>query len=158
MRMKRVLILTVMLCLIVAISSAQDGDKFYFYNDVPSLKKKIDPLRISANFFGEEIALKTYLIKDMYTVVEAPTDYNPVERTIVNKPTIFYSMKKLNSYYKKAVKKGELDMHEATNRMNGYLDICLSVYMQDTNAFENELRKFKKQEDINLIFSRVVLE
>ena len=156
--MKRVLIFTIMLCLIVIVSRAQDGDKFYFYNDVPSLKKKINPLRISQSFFGDEIALKTYLLKDMYTVVEAPTDYNPVEKTIVNKPAIFYSMKKMNSFYKKAVKKGSLDMEAAQDKMNSYLDICLSVFMQDTNAFESELKKGKKQEDIDEVFSRVVLE
>ena len=156
--MKRVLILTMILCLIIAVSRAQDGDKFYFYNDVPNLKKEVNPLRVSENFFGEEIALKMYFLKSMYTIVEEPTDYNPVEKTIVNKPAIYYSMKKMNTYYRKTVKKGNLDMQEAQDRLNNYLDICLSVYLQDTGAFENELKKFKKQEDIDLVFSRVILE
>ena len=110
------------------------------------------------HYLGPEIGLKTYLLKGLYTEVEEGNEINPVDKTIVFKPAIYYSMKKLNNYYKKAVKKGIITEQEAIDKMNTYLDICLAIYLQETQQFETELKKYKKTEDIDAVFSRVVLE
>ena len=156
--MKRVLTLGLVLCALTVGSRAQEVENFTFYNDLDRVDTKVDPLMVPNHYLGPEIGLKTYLLKGLYTEVEEGNEINPVDKTIVFKPAIYYSMKKLNNYYKKAVKKGIVTEQEAKDKMNTYLDICLSIYMQETNQFETELKKYKKTEDIDAVFSRVVME
>ena len=156
--MKRVLIISLMLCALAVGSRAQESDSFYFYNNMESVDTDADPLMIKDHYLGPEIGLKVYLFNNMYTKVEEATDFNPVDKTVVFKPAIFYSMKKLNNYYKKAVKKGIVSEQEAKDKLNSYLDICLSIYLQETAYFESELKKYKKTEDIDAVYSRVILE
>jgi len=156
--MKRVLTLGLVLCALTVGSRAQEVENFTFYNDLDRVDTKVDPLMVPNHYLGPEIGLKTYLLKGLYTEVEEGNEINPVDKTIVFKPAIYYSMKKLNNYYKKAVKKGIVTEQVAKDKMNTYLDICLSIYMQETNQFETELKKYKKTEDIDAVFSRVVLE
>lgn len=156
--MKRVLTLGLVLCALIVGSRAQEVENFTFYNDLDRVDTNVDPLMIPNHYLGSEIGLKVYLLKNLYTVVEEGNEINPVDKTIVFKPAIYYSMKKLNNYYKKAVKKGIITEQEAKDKMNAHLDVCLSIYLQETSQFEVELKKYKKTEDIDAVFSRVVLE
>jgi len=159
--MKRVLLSAVIFLGMVSAVSAQAGaeDTFYFDNDLANIKElNIDPDFISKHYLGEDIAVKMHLLKETYTYIERGDDLNPLDKTIVNKPTIFYSMKKLNNYYKKKLKKGGLSQEEAKDKLDHYLDICLAIYLQSTDSFEEALRSSKGQDEIDGVFSRVVLQ
>ena len=156
--MKRVLTLVLMLFALTVGSRAQEVENFTFYNDLDRVDTNVDPILVPNHYLGPEIGLKYYLLKNLYTEVEEGNEINPVDKTIVFKPAIYYSMKKLNNYYKKAVKKGIVSEQEAKDKMNAHLDVCLSIYLQETEEFEIELKKYKKTEDIDAVFSRVVLE
>ncbi len=156
--MKRVLILAIMLFALNVGSRAQEVENFTFYNDLDRVDTNVDPLMVPNHYLGPEIGLKYYLLSKMYTEVEEGNEINPVDKTIVFKPAIYYSMRKLNNYYKKAVRKGMVSEQTAKDKMNAHLDVCLSIYLQETDDFETELKKYKKTEDIDAVFSRVVLE
>ncbi len=156
--MKRV-IFVIPLIFAFFIAIGQDKDKFYFYDESnPNEDLEVESYKIPNHFLGKEIATKMYFLKKTYTIVEKPSAVNPVEKTIVNKPSIFYSIKKLNKYYKKAVRKNKLSEEEARARLNNYLDICLSIYRQDTGELEEALKNSKKSNELASVFSRVVLE
>ncbi len=157
--MKRVILLLFVVLTGSSLLRAQDGEKFYFYNDVDkALEVNIETYKVPSHYLGEDIALKMYLVEQTYTIVEEATSVNPVEKTIVNKPSIFYSIKRLNKYYKRAIRKGEMTEEEVKTRLNNYLDICLSIYRQDTNLFEEALKNSKEKDEIVAVFSRVILE
>ena len=159
--MKRVLLSALVFVGLVPVVSAQAGaeDTFYFDNDLANIKElQIDPDFISKHYLGKDIAIKMHLLKETYTYIERGDDLNPVDKTIVNKPTIFYSMKKLNNYFRKQIKKGNLSEEEVRVKMDHYLNICLSIYLQSTDNFEEALRSSKGQDEIDGIFSRVVLQ
>jgi hypothetical protein len=138
---------------------AQIQDTFYFTNNLDRIKNiEVDYTKVPKHFLGYEIGSKMYLIDKTYTVVEEPSPVNPVEKTIVNKPAIFYSIKKLNKYYKKTIKKGEITEEQAKDELNTYLDICLSIYNQKTELFEEALKNSKEEKEIAAVFSRVILE
>jgi len=113
--------------------------------------------KLSEHFLGTNIARKFYLFKDTYTYIEAPSVTSPGEKMIVVKPSIYNSLLKLNKYYKKQVKHGLLTKEEASEKMDHYLDIALSVFIEDTDTFEDKLRKAKSPDEISDIFSMVVL-
>jgi hypothetical protein len=160
--MKRIIsILIVGFLIAMSIRSgwAQIQDTFYFNNNLDRIKSiEVDYTKVPKHYLGYEIGSKMYLLDQTYTVVEEPSPVNPVEKTIVNKPAIFYSIKKLNKYYKKTIKKGEITKEQAKDELNTYLDICLAIYNQETEIFEEALKNSKKEKEIAAVFSRVILE
>ncbi len=144
---------------IIGYSSSWGRRHILFDNDLANIKViDIDPNYISKHYLGEDMAIKMHLMKETYTYIERGDEINPVDKTIVNKPSIFYSMKKLNNYYIKQIKKGTISREEAKDRLDKYLDICLSIYLQSTDSFEEALRSSKGNDELDLVFSRVVLQ
>ena len=113
---------------------------------------------LSNHYLGVGIARKLHLLKDTYTYVEPPSPTSPGEKTVIVKPSIYNSLLKLNRYYKKQVKKGEMSVEEASEKLNHYLDVALSVFIEDTDTFEDKLRKAKGPDEISNVFSMVVLK
>ncbi len=118
----------------------------------------INTSELSDHFLGVGIARKFYLLKDTYTYTEHPSPTSPGEKTIIIKPSIYNSLLKLNRYYKKQLKHGEISAEEASEKLNHYLDIALSVFIEDTDSFEDKLRKAKGPDEISNVFSMVVLK
>jgi hypothetical protein len=107
---------------------------------------------------GDNIARKLYLLKETYTYIELPTPTSPGEKTIITKPSIYHSLQKLNRYYKKQVKGGDMSEEEAKMKLNQYLDIAISIFIENTESFEDELRKARKPNEISEVFSMVMLK
>lgn len=113
---------------------------------------------ISDHPLGVNIAKKLYLFRNTYTVIEQPTPTSPGEKTIVYKPSIYNSLLKLNRYYKKEVKQGVITKEEASERLERYLDIAISIFIENTETFEQKLKKAKGPDEISKVFSLVILE
>ncbi len=107
---------------------------------------------------GDNIARKLHVLKETYTHIEKPTPTSPGEKTIIFKPSIYNSLQKLNRYYKKQVKDELISEEEARIKLNSYLDIALSVFVENTESFEDELRKAKSPDEISKVFSMVELK
>jgi len=107
---------------------------------------------------GDVIARKLYLLKETYTYIELPTPTSPGEKTIITKPSIYNSLQRLNRYYKKQVKDGVMSEEEARIKLSQYLDVAISVFIENTESFEDELRKAKKPDEISEVFSMVMLK
>lgn len=118
----------------------------------------IDEKKLANHFLGVGIAKKFYLFKDTYTYIEQPSPTSPGEKTVVVKPSIYNSLLKLNRYYKKQVKKGEMSKEEASEKLNHYLDVALSVFIEDTDSLEDRLRKAKNPDELSDVFFTVVLK
>jgi hypothetical protein len=151
--------LTVLLGLIslAMISHAQDN---FVFQDLmrDTVHLEIDPSEVGSHFLGSDIALKFYRLKETYTYVEPGSYANPTARTVVSKPTIYYSLKKLNNYYKKRIRKGQLNEDEAKKKLGWYFDVGFAIFEQDTSSFEEALRAAKKPDQIEKVFSRISLE
>jgi hypothetical protein len=158
MIMSRNLFLAVLLLLIPFCGFAQI-DSFRFSNNLADSGAFANINNyVEKHYLGDDIAHKMYMVKETYTYIEVGSPSSPGDKTQVNKPVIYYAIKKLNTYYKKQLKKGELDQQEAYKRMARYLDIVFSIYNEDTTILEDELRAAKKASDIDKVFARVVLE
>ena len=113
---------------------------------------------LSDHPLGDYIARKLYLLKKTYTYIERPTPTSPGQKTIVTKPSIYNSLQKLNRHYKKQVKNGTISEEEARMKLNQYLDVAISIFIENTESFEDELRKAKKPDEISEVFSMVMLK
>lgn len=122
------------------------------------VEQNIDPeIEKVDHFLGEEIGQKMEMLKENYTY----KTYNEVRGTYtphVEKPTIYYSIKKANKYYKKYVKKGKLDIDKVQEKFEKMLVVALNIRSQNTIALEEQLQEIKNPEKIvNLFADEVIL-
>ncbi len=137
----------------------QKEEKFVFANTLSdTVHVKIDYSLAGRNYFGDAVARKLYLLEETYTYIEKGTPMSPSDKTIVQKPVIFYAEKKLVKYYKSQVKKGHLDKAAAEAKLIRDLDIGYAIYSQDTDKFEEYLRNHKKPADIADAFDKIELK
>ena len=134
-------------------------ESFVFRNTLDQATQIQLDYSLSGNhFLGEEIANKTYLLKKIYTHIEKGTPMSPVDKVIVKKPTIYYSIRKLERHFRRQIRKDNMTEQEARKELNEVLDICISIYDQDTEEFEKYLKKQRKPEEILAAYDNVVLE
>ncbi len=154
--MRKLFSVSLLLCLLSTIY-AQDSE-FLFENELgDTLRYKINYAYAGTHTLGTEVARKMMLLQETYTHIEKGTSMSPGEKTIVTKPEIFYSVKKLNTYYKKAVKKGIIDEEEAAKSLISVVNKSFSILYQDTEKFEAYLKKQKKPEEIQKAFDLIKL-
>ena len=138
---------------------AQESPSFEFEEKSDMLDvSEVDPVDIRKHILGDEIAKKMVLFSDVYTTVEPASPTSPVEKTVIRKPNIYNSVKKLSKYYSKLVKKSQIDSVDAFEKFSHCIDVAISIAYQNTTMFESELKKTKGPEDIYKLFASVVLE
>lgn len=113
---------------------------------------------VTRHFLGDYIAGKYFRLQKTYTYVEPGNINNPTTRTVVMKPTIYYSLKKLNAHYKKQLKKGEIDSTKAIRELGWCFDVGFAIYDQDTGEFEKAIKNARKPDEIAQLFAHVILE
>ena len=156
--MKKVFFI-VILCQLALISFSQDQRSFVFSDQmrIPT-NDNIDVSTISSHFLGPEIAIKMYQLESLYTFREPPSPTSPGTKTIVQKPVIFYATRKLNNYFRKEVRKHRMEESEAIERLSLVLDNAINIFYQDTEKFEEYLKKNKSHESIEKGFNNIVFE
>ena len=87
---------------------------------------------VRKHYLGEEIARKMLLVNTSYVFYEEVTPKNPLPTRQVDKYALYTSVKKLNTYYKKAIKSSVYSEEEAKNRFRKVLDVALCVRYQNT--------------------------
>jgi len=136
-----------------------DNQKFVFYKQLDNVNEVnvIDQF-VSRNYLGDRIAKKFYILQELYTYEEPGTATSPGTKTIVEKPAIYYSLKKLNKHYKKMVKKDKMTEDDAVNEFEHFLNIGISIVYQPTEEFENFLNDNRKPDEVIEAFSNVELK
>jgi len=154
--MRKLISVSLFLCLLSTIY-AQDSEFLFENNLGDTLRYKINYAYAGTHTLGPEVARKMMLLQETFTHIEKGTSMSPGDKTIVTKPEIFYAVKKLNTYYKKAVKKGVIDEKQAAKNMISAVDKSFSILYQDNEKFEAYLKSQKKPEAIQKAFDLVKL-
>lgn len=153
------LLIIVLLTSVNYISNAQgvDMDTLYYQNRLAHTLSTSEVTTTSSHFLGDLTGRKYAVVNDLYTYTVSSDVLNTGKQTMIDKPAIYNSVKKMNRYYRKLLKKNELSEDEVRERFNHVLDVAISVYTQSTEALENALRQVRKQDEIAEVFQRVVL-
>ncbi|MGL4779718.1 MAG: hypothetical protein ACRCXN_02640 [Bacteroidales bacterium] len=95
----------------------------------------------------------------VYIQKEEVVPGDPNKRTVIRKPDIYYTVRSLDKYLKKATKKGEYSLDECEKLRTHLFQVALAAIDSDTDSFELNLRKYKKDQQSQLIlFQRVSLK
>jgi hypothetical protein len=122
----------------------------------PGQESNIDPQIIENHFLGNEIAKKMYQLDKMYTYETKTAPGNPAATTSVRKPVIYNSVKKIESYLKKSVRKHEVSIEMATVQFNKVVDVALNTLYLNTDAFENQIRITGNTPELLELYTRQV--
>ncbi len=113
---------------------------------------------LEEHVLGIEIAKKLYLIDEKFTYTEPVIPGNPRTKTIIRKPVIYNSIKKIDKQLVRKVKHGEMTKEYAAKILNQVLTVSLNMLASDTEAFEQELEKDNSTDfRIDLFVNRVQL-
>ena len=137
------------------------GQKIYsFKYDEDYLdESEIVEVDLKKHYLGDKISRKMLLLLNSYTWLEDPTPMSPSPRRIVEKYPIYNSVKRLNAYYKKKMKKEGLSHAEAEAKLSRAIDIALCIRYQNTVAFEEVLDQTKDIKALeNIYTSNVILQ
>lgn len=149
---------TVTIILVMALASplmAQSGDDTFYFR---AKQDKIDASNLNmsfvgSHFMGDEIAKKLYLLKETYTWKEEASPLVTTPTTHIEKPDIYYTVKKLEKYYKKGIRKGWIEEKDAVAQYSRVLDIALFIYDQQTQDLENLLDNIKDEDQVLSVFT-----
>ncbi len=161
--MKKLLITAFSCFVVTLIGLAQviqeERPNFYYCDRSDFVLSRTPMLHYGSHMFGDEAARKFAVLKNLYTFVDPASDAaSRSVTTTVLKPSIFHSINRLNNYFRKEVRRANLDMNVARQKLISVLDIGLSVYDQPTASLEAELREAKKPCEIIAVFDRVILK
>ncbi|MBK8882514.1 MAG: hypothetical protein IPN67_09070 [Bacteroidales bacterium] len=108
--------------------------------------------------FGDVIAKKLYLFDRKYTTQVALAPGNPALKTVIKKPVIYESIKRIEKDLKRSVRKGLIPLNTAISEFNVVLDIALNILTTDTKEFEKALESAATTDlKVDLFTRRVIL-
>jgi len=126
-------------------------EQFIFSYNKSELNSINEELVMREHFLGNEIARKLRLFEDSYTYMQE-SDVSQLSTTVVEKPSIYYSVKKMEKFYKKAIKAGTITVEDATAQFDHILKIALNIRHQETDNLEDILWKVKEPIEIATLY------
>lgn len=110
--------------------------------------------------FGKRIAGLKTLMDKYYITKEDVIPGDPMMRTIVLNPNIYYTVRKIEKYLKKEVRNGGITTEDASLEMEHVLKVSLSVInSEEVTSFEAALNKNKKSIEAQIeLFQQVKLQ
>lgn len=102
--------------------------------------KNISDDEAGSHFLGDEIAKKMYLYNEQYSYKEPVAPGNSATKTILRKPEIYSSVRKIEKYLKKQVKEGDMTTEIARSQYDKVLDVALNILDANTESFEKRLK------------------
>ena len=92
---------------VIAFGFAGYSQDYTFRYDMQEMEEVVNTQEIKPHFLGNEIATRLQLLKESYTYKE-PNEISGTENAVIEKPSIYNAVRKVNRYLKKAVKKGDI--------------------------------------------------
>ena len=81
-----------------------------------------------------------YLYNEQYSYKEPVAPGNSATKTILRKPEIYSSVRKIEKYLKKQVKEGDMTTEIARSQYDKVLDVALNILDANTESFEKRLK------------------
>lgn len=108
---------------------------------------------------GEKSSYFYNLFKETYVVKEEVVPGDPTKRTVIKKPDIYNSVKKIEKYLNKSLKSGNESKEVLDDKFCHVLKVSLAAIDSDTTTFEETLKDNKKNPEALLsIFEHVSLK
>jgi hypothetical protein len=114
---------------------------------------------VESHFMGNDIAVKWAKVNELYLrKTEVLVGFGSTYSETL-KPAIFNSVRRMNSYYKKALIRGSINLEDAKTQFLWILNCAIAIcHNSDSSAFEHALTKVKDPDQIVNLFKMVKIE
>ena len=130
---------------------AQDDGMFLFTDRSGEMEVEV-PDYANQHYLGDEFTQKFYALKEKYVYRPEASFNSPTPASITEKPSIYNSLKKLDKYYKKQLRKGMIQEDKVKASLSKALAVGYSIRYADTSDLEEILWKTKDIAEIEKIF------
>ncbi|WP_461644144.1 hypothetical protein [Labilibaculum euxinus] len=129
---------------------------FTYYS--PDEEKLSLPVRASVeSTWGKEIAQYYALFESVYMYEEQPVAGDPNVVLRIRKPRIYKSIKGIENYLRKELKKETCSMSGASQQIKQILKIGIAAISEDSEWFEKQLKKQKSKNEEIALYNKIVL-
>lgn len=129
--------------------------EFVFTNYGIDLEHK-DLVDYPEHMLGDQIARKMFAVRKIYVRRQSSSIGYTNNTVEISKPVIYNAVLKLENYFKKSVRRNEMNSVEAAARFAACLDIASVVYYEDdTTALENAVKQAKEPVALTTLFNKV---
>ncbi|MDR1202338.1 MAG: hypothetical protein LBL58_12050 [Tannerellaceae bacterium] len=138
---------------------AYNDPKWEFLSAIPESFDEQLIKKVSEHDFGKRVACLKKLVDKYYITKEDVIPGDPMMRTIVLKPNLYYSTHKLEKYLKQRVKDKSMRLADAAKEMEHILEVALSIVdTEDVSSFEVSVKKNKNNIEKQIeLFNQVKL-
>jgi hypothetical protein len=119
--------------------------------------ERITPEMAGNHFLGADIARQYYLFNDLYTYEVPVSPGNPANKTMVEKPSIYSAVRKIEKQIRKDLKSKKIDKDSAQAKFRDVLDVAISTYYSDTNLLEDAIQNAGSSNELTEIFTEGVI-
>lgn len=111
------------------------------------------------HILGNRVARKMCAVEKIY-IQRQPATLGFSDRSVkIYKPAIYNAVTKLDTWFKKSVRKNEMKPEEAAGRLAQCLDVAYIVYYEEnTENLEQALKKAKSPEQLLAVFDSVAIQ
>lgn len=138
-------------------TSTSSSWEFYYALHEPTAEELSDIS--NAGKFGKEASYYYDLFKEAYVTKEEVVPGDPTRRTVIRKPEIYNSVRRIEKALAKSLKKNEISQEESEKTFCHVLKVSLAAIDSDTDSFEKTLEDNKKDTNKLLaLFGKVNLK
>ncbi|MDR1555561.1 MAG: hypothetical protein LBS88_00845 [Tannerellaceae bacterium] len=133
--------------------------KWIFYSAVSDSFDDFVLQNAEKDEFGQRVACLKTLVSKYYICKEEIVPGDPTMRTVIRKPDIYNSARKVEKHLKKEVKKGNLTRQQAANELAFVLEVAIAAIDEsNTESFESSLSESKSSVNAQInVFRQVKL-
>jgi hypothetical protein len=100
---------------------------------------------VDVDEFGKEVACLEYMFETSYVTRETVVPGDPTKRTVIRKQSVYNTVRNIEKYCKKELKKGNMNSDQAAQDYSFILKVAITVAnTPDTKSFESELSSHKR--------------
>jgi hypothetical protein len=140
------------------VSNVSESNGIVFLNknsasDVSGLKRGG---YVGPHILGDTVTILMNVFESKYTYYVAGSGAYASDIKKVLKPNIYKSIKSINKFYEKGVKKNKIEDDVAKARMKDVLDIAIKLYGYETSALEGKLKDLKSANQKEAYLKKIV--
>lgn len=143
---KYYMVLALMLFSVLAIAQGQEEENPYEFADRSYEMEDVEvPGYFTKHWLGPEFTMMVFALREEYVYFPEVTPTNKDPSLVTEKPVVYNSVKKMDRYYKKEVKKGKITEAVAREKLKKIYGVVYSLRYADTKELEKIFWNTKKE-------------
>jgi hypothetical protein len=129
----------------------------YDFGSLEDELEAINSSNVRRHRMDMEVAKRLHLFEETYVYYSEAAPGAFSDKKVIRKPVIYKSIGKIDKYFRKQVRTGEITNGEASDELSAILDTAIILFYYDTDEFDQLLKGASSVEEEVRIFRKVKL-